>query len=112
MSSFIVSFQIPADPPKRLDKALSRDVPEDADISRSQIVRFLEKGAVRVEGVVQSEVKAKVEEGQLVEIIIPEAVATETLAQNIPLTNWSRGISTLRFFKLCSRAPLTEMDST
>jgi hypothetical protein len=43
MSSFIVSFLIQADPPKRLDKALSRDVPEEADISRSQIVRFLEK---------------------------------------------------------------------
>ena len=85
MSSFIVSFQIQADPPKRLDKALSRDVPEDADISRSQIVRFLEKGAVRVDGVVQSDVKAKVAEGQLVEITIPEAVATEALAQNIPL---------------------------
>ena len=85
MSSFIVSFQIQADPPKRLDKALSRDVPEDADISRSQIVRFLEKGAVRVDGVVQSDVKAKVVAGQLVEITIPEAVATETLAQNIPL---------------------------
>jgi len=35
--------------------------------------------------VVQSDVKAKVAEGQLVEITIPEAVATETLAQNIPL---------------------------
>lgn len=85
MSSFIVSFQIQADPPKRLDKALSRDVPEDADISRSQIVRFLEKGAVTVDGVVQSDVKAKISEGQLVEITVPEAVASETLAQDIPL---------------------------
>ena len=40
---------------------------------------------MRVDGVVQSDVKAKVAEGQLVEITIPEAVATETLAQNIPL---------------------------
>ena len=40
---------------------------------------------MRVDGVVQSDVKAKVAEGQLVEITIPKAVATETLAQNIPL---------------------------
>ena len=40
---------------------------------------------MRVDGVVQSDVKAKVAEGQLVEITVPEAVATETLAQNIPL---------------------------
>ena len=85
MSSFIVSFQIQADPPNRLDKALSRDVPEEADISRSQIMRFLEKGAISVDGLVQLNGKAKIHEGQVVEITVPKAVETDTLPQNIPL---------------------------
>ncbi|MEL7177717.1 MAG: RNA pseudouridine synthase, partial [Pseudomonadota bacterium] len=47
-----VTFRIAADPPKRLDKALSRDVPEEAALSRSRIAALLEKGAVLVDGVV------------------------------------------------------------
>jgi 23S rRNA pseudouridine1911/1915/1917 synthase len=83
--SSIVTFLIQADPPKRLDKALSRDVPEAADLSRSQLTQLLAKGAIKVDGVVVTDTKAKVTEGQEIAITVPEAEETETLAQNIPL---------------------------
>ena len=85
MLSSIVTFLIQADPPKRLDKALSRDVPEAADLSRSQLTQLLFKGAIKVDGVVVTDTKAKVSEGQEITIDIPDAEDTETLAQNIPL---------------------------
>ncbi len=85
MLSSIVTFLIQADPPKRLDKALSRDVPEAADLSRSQLTQLLAKGAIKVDGVVVTDTKAKVTEGQEIAITVPEAEETETLAQNIPL---------------------------
>ena len=48
MGESLVSFRILADPPPRLDKALARDVPDEADLSRSRIVRMIAEGAVRV----------------------------------------------------------------
>ncbi len=85
MLSSIVTFLIQADPPKRLDKALSRDVPEAVDLSRSQLTQLLAKGAIKVDGVVVTDTKAKVTEGQEIAITVPKAEETETLAQNIPL---------------------------
>ena len=63
-----VTFRIAADPPSRLDKALARDVPEAAALSRSRIARLLEAGAVRVNGAVALDAKARVAEGDAVEI--------------------------------------------
>jgi len=85
MSSSIVTFLIQADPPKRLDKALSRDVPEEAELSRSQLTQLLAKGAIKINGVVTTEAKAKVVEGQEVEITVPQATKIEAVAQNIPI---------------------------
>lgn len=85
MSSSIVTFLIQADPPKRLDKALSRDVPEEAELSRSQLTQLLAKGAIKINGVVTTEAKAKVVEGQEVEITVPQATEIEAVAQNIPI---------------------------
>ena len=37
MAVSVVSFRIEEDPPARLDKALSRDVPDEAALSRSRL---------------------------------------------------------------------------
>ena len=63
-----VDFIIKGDPPNRLDKALFRDVPEVADLSRTQLARLIDAGQVSVDGAVQTNVKAKVAEGALVNI--------------------------------------------
>ncbi|HBR38531.1 MAG TPA: RNA pseudouridine synthase, partial [Sulfitobacter pontiacus] len=47
MSHRQITFTIADSPPPRLDKALARDVPEDANLSRTRLGRLLEQGAVR-----------------------------------------------------------------
>jgi hypothetical protein len=42
----LVEFRIGPDPAPRLDKALGRDVPEQAALSRSRLARLIEEGAV------------------------------------------------------------------
>lgn len=73
-------------PPDRLDKALARDVPEEASLSRSRIARLLSEGAVRRNRTPVTDAKARVAEGEVYEITVPEAVATDTRAEAIPLS--------------------------
>ena len=74
------------DPPQRLDKALSRDVPESASLSRTRIAKLLEAGSVTINGVVLRDPKAKVAEGALVEITVEEASESHIEPEEIPLT--------------------------
>ena len=85
MRADLLCFTIAADPPPRLDKALSRDVPASADLSRTRLAKLIAEGAVRVNGVEVTDPKTKVAEGDSVEIGVPEAVEVETVAQDIPL---------------------------
>lgn len=85
MGASIISFAVQAEPPQRLDKALSRDVPESASLSRTRIARLLEAGSVKVDGVEVRDPKAKVAEGALVEITVEEAVESHILPEDIPL---------------------------
>src|SRR6056297_3860147 len=85
MSSTLVSFRIAADPPPRLDKALSRDVPEEAALSRTRLARLIAEGAVRVNGLPVNEPKARVGEDDLVEITVPEAEESHIGAESIRL---------------------------
>ncbi len=73
-----------ADPPVRLDKALARDVPEEAALSRSRLMKLIEAGAVTRAGEVMA-AKTKVAEGEVIAIRLdpPEAVGTRPEA--IPL---------------------------
>jgi 23S rRNA pseudouridine1911/1915/1917 synthase len=80
-----LSFRIAAAPPPRLDKALARDVPEEAALSRTRLARLLAEGAVRVNGAVVSDPKARVAEGDMVDIVVPETREVETVAQDIAL---------------------------
>ncbi|MGB0796659.1 MAG: S4 domain-containing protein, partial [Paracoccaceae bacterium] len=85
MTQSQVEFTIEQNPPNRLDKALFRDAPEAADLSRTQLARMIEAGQVRVDGAVETNVKAKVPEGALVRITIESAKEVDTIPENIPL---------------------------
>lgn len=85
MGSTTLEFQIAENPPARLDKALSRDVPEAASLSRTRIARLLESGDVTINGQVQTNPKAKVAEGDLVSITVPVAEESHIKPEGIPL---------------------------
>jgi 23S rRNA pseudouridine1911/1915/1917 synthase len=80
-----LSFRIGAAPPPRLDKALARDVPEVAALSRTRLARLLAGGHVRVDGAVATDPKARAVAGALIEIDVPMAAAVETPAEAIAL---------------------------
>ncbi|MBV7378319.1 RluA family pseudouridine synthase [Maritimibacter dapengensis] len=84
MSSTVL-VTIGADPPKRLDKALARDVPEAANLSRSRLARLIADGAVSRAGDVMDDPRAKVGEGDVLEIAVPEAVESHIGPEDIPL---------------------------
>mgnify|MGYP000187873119 CR=1 FL=1 len=85
MGSNTISFRIGDDPPTRLDKALSRDVPEAAALSRTRLARLLAEGAVSINGAVVSDPKARVDAGDAVEITVPESAAYDVTPEAIPL---------------------------
>ncbi|WP_050528549.1 RluA family pseudouridine synthase [Pseudorhodobacter aquimaris] len=72
-------------PPDRLDKALARDVPEEASLSRSRLVKMIGQGLVALEGAPVTNPKARVEEGQVYALTLEAAVDVDTLAEDIPL---------------------------
>lgn len=84
--SRIVPVTIGANPPPRLDKALARDVPEEAHLSRSRIAKLLAGGAVTRSGVAISDPKAKVAEGEVFEITVEEASESDILPEPLPLS--------------------------
>ena len=73
-------------PPDRLDKALARDVPEVAALSRSRLARLLADGAVSLDGVAVTDQKARVAAGAVYAIALGPAAAVETLPEDIPLS--------------------------
>ncbi|SLN22411.1 RluA family pseudouridine synthase [Pseudooctadecabacter jejudonensis] len=80
-----VEFQIGEAPPARMDKALARDVPEGAALSRSRLARLLAEGAVRVNGVVVTDPRARATEGDAVRISVEVADDYHVAAEDIPL---------------------------
>ena len=85
MATSLVSFVIAEDPPARLDKALSRDVPAEADLSRSRLSKLIEEGAVKVAGEVVTNPRFKVTGGEEIEITVEAATETDIVAEDIPL---------------------------
>lgn len=73
-------------PPPRLDKALARDVPEEAALSRTRLARLIAEGAVTRNGAVLSDPKARVEAGDVLEIALPPAEDSHIGPEHIPLT--------------------------
>ncbi len=86
MALSVIRVTIGADPPDRLDKALARFVPEEAHLSRSRLARLIAEGAVSRGGAVVADQKARVAEGEVYEIAVPDAVETEMRAEAIALT--------------------------
>jgi len=86
MEARILEVVIGEAPPVRLDKALARDVPEQAALSRSRLARLIDEGAVSRGGVVVRDLKARVSEGEVYAIVLepPRAVTTE--AEDIALS--------------------------
>ena len=80
------SVTIGAAPPDRLDKALARDVPEEAALSRSRLARLIADGAVLYNGAAVTDPKAKVAEGDVLQVTVAGADDSATLAEDIPLT--------------------------
>ncbi|MHA6262440.1 RluA family pseudouridine synthase [Arenibacterium sp. CAU 1754] len=80
-----VEFTIAENPPARLDKALARDVPLDASLSRTRLARLIETGAVSVDGGVVTDAKARVAEGASVKIVIDAPEESHIGPEEIPL---------------------------
>ncbi|WP_371061198.1 pseudouridine synthase [Rhodosalinus sp. 5P4] len=85
MAARILRFRIAPDPPQRLDKALARDAPAEASLSRTRLARLLSEGAVRVDGATARDPKAAVNAGAEVEITVEDAVESPIGAEAIPL---------------------------
>ncbi len=85
MTATLVSFEISENPAPRLDKALARDVPIDASLSRSRMARLLADGAVKVNGVVITDLRAKPIEGDVVEITVEITDDYHVAPEDIPL---------------------------
>lgn len=81
----VIRVTIGPAPPARLDKALARDVPEAAHLSRSRLSRLIAEGAVTREGAPVTDLKAKVAEGETYEIAVGEAVEYDVAPEAIPL---------------------------
>lgn len=76
---------IGANPPSRLDKALSRDVPEAASLSRSRLAKLIESGDVRRGQEVLRNQRAAVSEGDEIEISLPAPTPSHIEPEEIPL---------------------------
>lgn len=85
MGATLITFAVQSEPPQRLDKALARDVPESAALSRTRLARLLEAGAVRVDGELVSDPKARISEGAQVEITVQEAEESHIQPEDIAL---------------------------
>lgn len=76
---------IGAEPPARLDKALFRDAPEEAALSRTRLSRLIAAGEVLRDGAPVTKASVPVSEGDVIELRLGEPEDTEIVAQDIPL---------------------------
>ena len=80
-----IRFTIDDMPPPRLDKALARDAPVAAALSRTRLGRLISDGAVRVDGDVVRDAKARISAGADVVIDIEEAQDSHIQPEDISL---------------------------
>jgi 23S rRNA pseudouridine1911/1915/1917 synthase len=85
MTRRLIVLTIAENPPLRLDKALARDVPADAALSRTRLTRLINAGAVAVDDNVINNPKARVSEGAQVTITVEEADESHIGPEDIPL---------------------------
>ena len=80
-----ITFLIGVNPPPRLDKALGRDVPTDAALSRSRLAKLIAEGAVCIDGTVITDPRMRVQEGASVTVTIEVAAESHIGPEDIPL---------------------------
>ena len=85
MGETLITFQIAANPPPRLDKALGRDVPEDASLSRSRLAKLIADGAVSVDGAPVTDPRFRVGEGAQIAVTVAVAEESHIVGEDIPL---------------------------
>ncbi|WP_370400879.1 RluA family pseudouridine synthase [Sulfitobacter sp. JB4-11] len=85
MSHRTITFTLAEAPPPRLDKALARDVPEAAQLSRSRLAKLIAQGAVTVNDAVIEDVRHKIAEGDHVAITVEASAESHIGAEDIPL---------------------------
>ncbi|EBA12911.1 RluA family pseudouridine synthase [Roseobacter sp. CCS2] len=85
MGETLITFEIGANPPPRLDKALGRDVPDDASLSRSRLAKLIAEGAVSVDGAVVTDPRHRIAEGSVVEVTVAMAEESHIVGEDIPL---------------------------
>lgn len=85
MAASVITFEIEANPPARMDKALGRDVPADASLSRSRLAKLIADGSVKVNGAVVTDPRYRVEEGTEIAVTVEMAEESHIGAEDIPL---------------------------
>jgi 23S rRNA pseudouridine1911/1915/1917 synthase len=85
MGATLITFEIGPNPPPRLDKALGRDVPDDAALSRSRLAKLIADGAVTVDGVVIIDPRFRIAEGAVVAVTVAVAEESHIGAEDIAL---------------------------
>jgi len=80
-----VKFEIADAPPPRLDRALARDVPADAALSRSRFAKLIDAGSITVDGVVVTDPRHKVAAGAQIVVAVEEAAESHIGPEDIPL---------------------------
>tara|TARA_R110002051_G_scaffold264959_1_gene324861 strand:+ start:1393 stop:2424 length:1032 start_codon:yes stop_codon:yes gene_type:complete len=85
MAATQIRFEIEPNPAPRLDKALGRDVPEDASLSRSRLAKLIADGAVQVNGAIVTDPRFRVEEGAQITVTVEVAEESHIGAEDIPL---------------------------
>lgn len=81
-----IAVTIGLEPPDRLDKALARDVPAEASLSRSRLMRMIAEGAVWHAGRPVTEPKHRPQAGETYLLRLDPAAETDTAAEDIPLS--------------------------
>ncbi len=84
-SETVIEVRIGASPPERLDRALVRDLPEAAGLSRTRIARLIAAGAVRRGGTPVTDPAAPVAAGEVLTLALAPPADPATPAQAIAL---------------------------
>ena len=85
MGETLITFEIGPNPPPRLDKALGRDVPDTAALSRSRLVKLIAEGAVAVDGIVITDPRHRIAEGAVVAVTVAVAEESHIAGEDIAL---------------------------
>ena len=73
-------------PPDRLDKALAREVPEEAALSRTRLMKMIAEGDVLQGGVAVTDPKTKVAEGDVFTLRLAPSEDYDAMPEAIPLS--------------------------